>query len=426
LIALTWITYLQKKVAEALIHTLNSTAKNAEADPQLKALIKEINRYTEKLVLGNYGFLVSQLAKGDRDDMDEKFQAGLHGLLRAAETFNPAHGAQFTTFAEHQILSKTQRQYLQKKNSVHIPAHIHQRLRAYRSSKKDFLEKFKREPTKEELAAALNLPVAKIKLLEEILSRKELSLDAPLNGGDESSTRTWGEITADDLQVEEGLLEEMDLTKLRQILEYFPARDRKILDMHFGLTESPKNLLEIAAELNLSRMQIINLLNQEKELIFRFFEEELNPKFTSELTGRQFLYGVRSLYAHGIRLYSAMNSSDKEITDVLFFATGQWILGKNFFDLVENRYESTNLLSKKSGVPKEWLELVPPDSVLTKEAAKKILLELKRVDSFNFTRSQAHEQGWLNAFDKACKAHIGMIISPRTFAASLKRLFCHL
>ena len=211
----------------------------------------------DRMVNSNLRLVVS-IAKhyrGQDVPLVDLVQEGIIGLIRAVEKFDWRRGLKFSTYATPWIRQAIERGIAYKARTIRIPVHVLQRERKIRHTVPVLAARLGREPTDEEVAEALELPVHQVREVREA-ARAVTSLDRPV--GDEDGT-VLGELFASDVDepVEEVHRETREAIVRRAVSE-LPEREREILRRRYGLTEDrrPQTVEQVVRTLGVSRAEV--------------------------------------------------------------------------------------------------------------------------------------------------------------------------
>jgi RNA polymerase sigma factor (sigma-70 family) len=178
-------------------------------------------------------------------DLDELYQVGCIGLVKAARRFDPGRGLRFSTYAVPLILGEIQR-YLRDSAPAGLGRGAHRLAALARAAEERLGREGGRTPTAAEVAAAVGVDPGELALALEA-ARRPASLDEP--GGEEGS-RTLGERLA----APRGL--DVDAATLRTLLLRLPPRERRIVELRYFRDRSQA---EVGTLLGLSQPQISRL-----------------------------------------------------------------------------------------------------------------------------------------------------------------------
>lgn len=184
------------------------------------------------------------------------------GLVKAVERFDPDKGGKLSTYAAWWIKQSIKRALANQSKTIRLPVHLVDKISRMRKMAMALTEELGRDPTDQELADALEMPVNKVAHLKSV-SVRPTSLNAPV--GDEGGNNTeFGEIVGDDNAPTpyDNLHEKSLIGDLHEMLDGLEEREAEIIRLRFGLNgDTPLTLEEVGQLFNITRERVRQLQN---------------------------------------------------------------------------------------------------------------------------------------------------------------------
>ncbi len=240
------------KVEICGVDTANIKVLSSEEQKVLFQKLKEGDKQAkEKLINGNLKLVLSILKKFQNrtDNMDDLFQVGCIGLIKAIDNFDLSHEVKFSTYAVPMILGEVKR-YLRDNNSVRISRSIKDTAYKALTIKEMLLNEKNSEPTNAEIAKQMN--ISEYEVTEALNSLKEtISMFEPIynDGGDVI-------YLSDQLSNKEDTYDLETKIALRKALNKLKPKEKYILIERYLIG---KTQMELAEEIGISQAQISRL-----------------------------------------------------------------------------------------------------------------------------------------------------------------------
>ena len=226
------IKKLQKEV------DFGADAKKRLAEANLRLVVSIAKRYVGR------GMLFLDL-----------IQEGNLGLIKAVEKFDYKKGYKFSTYATWWIRQAITRAIADQARTIRIPVHMVETINKLIRVSRQLLQELGREPSPEEIAAEMNMPVERVREILKI-SQEPVSLETPI--GEEEDSHLGDFIKDDNVPVPADaaaftLLKE----QLEEVLGTLTEREQKVLTLRFGLEDGrARTLEEVGKEFNVTRERI--------------------------------------------------------------------------------------------------------------------------------------------------------------------------
>ena len=244
---------MAKKVAICGVDT-NSLPKlkNSEIEELLKRVKQGDELAREQFIVANLRLVLSvvQRFQNKKEKGDDMFQVGCVGLLKAIDNFDMSLNLKFSTYAVPMIIGEIRR-YLRDNNSIRVSRSL--RDIAYRSLqvREELTRKLNREPTVEEIATCLDIPIKDVSIALDAIS-ETVSLNEPVYNDGTETVRIMDQVS-DYKSNEENFLEKL---ALKEAVQKLNPREKEILTLRYFIG---KTQMEVSNEVGISQAQVSRL-----------------------------------------------------------------------------------------------------------------------------------------------------------------------
>jgi RNA polymerase primary sigma factor len=248
---------VHKRIGEFELDQRMVAADFEKSYKELKLWLRKGLRAKTEMVEANLRLVISIAKKYTNRGLSflDLIQEGNMGLMKAVEKFEYRRGYKFSTYATWWIRQAITRSIADQARTIRIPVHMIETINKLMRIQKQLVQEFGREPTPEEIAEEMNLPVDRVRAVLK-MAQQPISLQSPVGDSDDTH---FGDFIEDKSAENPSEMTAYSLLKerIQDVLKTLTEREQEVLTLRFGLKDGySRTLEEVGRKFNVTRERI--------------------------------------------------------------------------------------------------------------------------------------------------------------------------